>query len=276
VSADMFGLALRTYLRKLQRLDEGATDRGHSLWEAVLRHLQTKSGAVLLRTEVLQRFHRDDPELVRGVLHDLCDSGLVFRIGHGDGMGYRAATEDELGALSGASSNGEELLWAIIYREGPIALDALRRLVPGPGLDPSLTRLLESGRISREDGENGPRYSANHFFVARGAPSGWEAAIFDHFQALVRTVTARLHAGPSERETIGGSTYSFDVWKGHPLEEEALDQLRRFRASASDLRQRIADYNRQHSRPRLHLAITLYAGQCVTEEENDANEPDSK
>jgi len=68
VSADMFGLALRTYLRKLQRLDEGATDRGHSLWEAVLRHLQTKSGAVLLRTEVLSRFHRDDPELVRGVL----------------------------------------------------------------------------------------------------------------------------------------------------------------------------------------------------------------
>jgi len=272
----MFGLALRTYLRKLQRLDEGATDRGQSLWEAVLRHLQAKGSTVLLRTEVLARFHRDDPELVRGVLHDLCDSGLVFRIGNGDGTAYRAATEHELGALSGASGNGEELLWAIVYREGPIALDALRRLVPGPGLDASLTRLLEDGRISREDGPNGPCFSASHFFVARGAPSGWEAAIFDHFQALVRTVTARLHAGSSERETIGGSTYSFDVWRGHPLEAEALDQLRRFRESASDLRQRIADYNRQHPRPRSHWAITLYAGQCVTEEENDANETDSK
>jgi hypothetical protein len=266
VSADMFGLALRTYLRKLQRLEEGVTDRGHSLWEAVLRHLQTSSPAVVLRAEVLRRFHRDDPELVRGVLHDLCESGVVFRIGSGDGTGYRAATEAELGILSGAGGESDELLWAIIYREGPLTLAELRRLVPGPGLDAGLARLRDGGRVSCQPSPQGEQLSAAQFFVARDAPSGWEAAVFDHFQALVRTIGARLRAGPSERETVGGSTYSFDVWPGHPLEAEALSQLQRFRAQSSDLRQRIADYNRAHPHPRVYSAVTLYAGQCVQEE----------
>ncbi|MEY4544947.1 MAG: hypothetical protein RL685_1142 [Pseudomonadota bacterium] len=275
VSADMFGLALRTYLRKIQRLEEGATDRGHSLWEAVLGHLQKSSPAVVLRAEVLRRFHRDEPELVRGVLHDLCESGVVFRIGSGDGMGYRAATQDELGILSGAASEGDELLWAIIYREGPLDVAALQRLVPGPGLEASLTRLRESGRVSCQPSAEGEQLSATHFFVARDAASGWEAAVFDHFQALVRTIAARLHAGPSERETVGGSTYSFDVWPGHPLEAEALAQLQRFRTQSSDLRQRIADYNRDHPHPRVYSAITIYAGQCVQEEATDVEERDA-
>lgn len=275
VSADMFGMALRTYLRKIQRLGEGATDRGHSLWEAVLKHLQSAGPTVVLRAEVLKRFHRDEPELVRGVLQDLCESGLVFRIGSGDGTGYRAATQEELGVLSGASSSGDELLWAIIYREGPLRLEALRRLMPGLELEASLTRLLEGGRITREEGEQGPRFRTSQFFVAQGAASGWEGAIFDHFQALVRTVAARLRAGASEREIIGGSTYSFDVWAGHPLEEEALSQLRRFREQTSELRQRIADYNQAHARPREYSAVTIYAGQCVVKETNDVEESDA-
>src|ERR1041384_3528070 len=36
VSADMFGMALRSYLRRIQGLSESTTDRGRTLWEAVL------------------------------------------------------------------------------------------------------------------------------------------------------------------------------------------------------------------------------------------------
>src|SRR5512134_544108 len=39
VSADMFGLALRGYQRRLQRLAESSTDRGSSLWEGVLHYV---------------------------------------------------------------------------------------------------------------------------------------------------------------------------------------------------------------------------------------------
>src|SRR3954449_8950845 len=40
VSADMFGMGLRSYLRRIQRLGESSTESGRSLWEAVLAFLQ--------------------------------------------------------------------------------------------------------------------------------------------------------------------------------------------------------------------------------------------
>src|SRR3954471_9031399 len=36
VSADMFGMALRAYVRKLRRLDEAVSEPGVTLWQAVL------------------------------------------------------------------------------------------------------------------------------------------------------------------------------------------------------------------------------------------------
>src|ERR1051325_1799401 len=39
VSADMFGLALRTYQRRTQRVHQSQTDRGRSLWQAVLDYI---------------------------------------------------------------------------------------------------------------------------------------------------------------------------------------------------------------------------------------------
>jgi len=71
VCADMFGMALRTYQRKIQRLSESSTEQGRSLWEAVLSYVD--EAGIATRADVLRRFHRDDAELVRGVLHDLCE-----------------------------------------------------------------------------------------------------------------------------------------------------------------------------------------------------------
>jgi hypothetical protein len=99
VSADMFGMALRTYLRTIQRYRESSTDQGQSLWEAVLDYLG--KGDLVSRAEVFVRFHRDDPGLVRGVLHDLSESGLVLRVGSGAKMAYRAASTEELRRLAG-------------------------------------------------------------------------------------------------------------------------------------------------------------------------------
>src|SRR5690348_16898574 len=42
VVADMFGLALRSYQQKVERLSESATGRGVTLWEAVQRYLAEK------------------------------------------------------------------------------------------------------------------------------------------------------------------------------------------------------------------------------------------
>jgi hypothetical protein len=39
VSADMFGMALRTYQRHVQRIAQSQTEQGQSLWEAVLGYI---------------------------------------------------------------------------------------------------------------------------------------------------------------------------------------------------------------------------------------------
>src|SRR5258706_8699578 len=54
VSADMFGMALRTYQRRTQRLGQSATDRGRSLWEALLEYIQHQG--VVSRVEIFKRF----------------------------------------------------------------------------------------------------------------------------------------------------------------------------------------------------------------------------
>ncbi|MEZ4464475.1 MAG: hypothetical protein R3F43_08195 [bacterium] len=98
VVADMFGIALRSYQLKVQRLSESATDRQRTLWNATLDFIQT-SGPVS-RTRVMQRFAHDDEGQVRAVLHDLVESGLVYRTGGGLGTAYRAASPDDLGRPS--------------------------------------------------------------------------------------------------------------------------------------------------------------------------------
>src|SRR3954471_11627979 len=97
VSADMFGLGLRTYQRKIQRLTESSTERGRSLWEVVLEHIKTKN--LVTRREILARFSSDDEAQIRSVLRDLCDSQLVFWTGSGSNPSYRAASDEELATL---------------------------------------------------------------------------------------------------------------------------------------------------------------------------------
>src|SRR5688572_4526533 len=93
VIADMFGMALRTYLAKVRRLSESSTDTGESLWEATLRFVQEKG--TVQRSAIMQRFAHDDAAAMAAVLRDLVNSGLIFRTGQGDRTAYRAATADE-------------------------------------------------------------------------------------------------------------------------------------------------------------------------------------
>jgi hypothetical protein len=58
----MFGLSLRTYHNKMRRLSESSTDRGESLWSAVLSFVREKN--TVTRGEVLLRFARDDERSV--------------------------------------------------------------------------------------------------------------------------------------------------------------------------------------------------------------------
>lgn len=267
VSADMFGLGLRTYQRKIQRLRESSTDRGRSLWIAVLDYIQDEGPVA--RAEVLGRFSGDEESQVRGVLHDLCESGLVSASGSGAALRYQAASEEELGALRRSHSTDgiEELLWALVYREGPLSLAdlGLQAQMEEAEIEPLLGRLVDSGRIERLEDGGVPVYRTSTLFVPLGSSVGWEAAVFDHFKALVNTITWRLRSGrsgPSLGDRMGGSTYTLEVWPGHPLESEVLDSLQALRSKLGDLRERVERVNGEGDLPDDHTRVVLYVGQC--------------
>jgi hypothetical protein len=152
------------------------------------------------------------------------------------------------------------VVWALAYREGPISREGLERYGKIENLDGILSGLIAEGRVRTKTGNSGEiQYVADAFFVPLGSAAGWEAAVFDHFQAVVKTICTKLTSEPTR--TVGGSTYSFEVWSGHPLEAEVLDQLERMRNAASDLRGRVCSYNEGHVRPPEALHVTFYAGQ---------------
>ncbi len=277
VSADMFGLGLRTYQRKIQRLSESQTDRGRSLWEAVLAYVREQS--MVTRGNVLLRFVSDDESQVRSVLHDLCESRLLFSSGTGSGTVFRAASDEELRALRQVRPEEglDELIWALVYRLGPLSREALLADVgvTGEEFTPALERLVGAGRVEETEEDGQVKYRSNDLFIPLDAPVGWEAAVFDHYKAMVNTITTRLtreFASRKERERVGGATYTLDVWKGHPLADEAMSTLARLRAELSAQRARVEEYNAEHGVPEDHTRVVLYVGQCLIGDESSDDE----
>lgn len=100
-----------------------------------------------------------------------------------------------------------------------------------------------------------------------GAPSGWEAAVFDHYHAVVGMLCAKLRLATTAQadDTVGGSTYGLEVWEGHPLEGEVLGTLARLRAELSGLRERVRAYNQAGQKPSNRRGVVLYVGQSHAE-----------
>lgn len=261
VTADMFGVALRSYRRRIQRLSESVTERGRSLWAAVLDFVP--QDRLVTRGEVLTKFHLDEEVQVRAILSDLCESGLLLQLGRGATTAYRAATTSELAALDAATDGLSQLLWLLIYREGPLTREALieRVRVEAGRVDAALEGLSESGRVLLcEQG-----YTSREVVVARNAAAGWEAAMLDHFQALVKTLCARLR-GEGDPKTSGGSTYSFDVAPEHPLAARVYGTLERVRSELSALRAEVERHNAEHPDEPARELVTIYIGQHVRSE----------
>jgi hypothetical protein len=158
-------------------------------------------------------------------------------------------------------------LWAFVYREGPstVAELATRTQLDEAELEPVLQRLVDAGRVECLSQGETRSYRASSLVVPLGSPVGWEAAVFDHFKALVNTITGRLRSdrsSPSLADRVGGSTYTLDVWPGHPLESEVLDSLKAMRSKLGHLRQRVEDFNLKRELPENHTKVVLYVGQC--------------
>ncbi len=211
VIADMLGMALRSYQAKVRRLSESASARRRTLWEAVLDHIRDE--VRISRADVLYRFRYDDEAIVRGVLNDLVESGLVYRTGRAGATTYRIAEA----ARDGGPTGEDQLVRLAVHRHGPIDRAGLvARLALEPArIDAAIERLHAAGRIE----ETADGWRCERMVLPSDAAGGPGAAMVDHVQAMVDTVCARLRGQPG-----GGSTFVFDVPAGGS-EAEAVAAL---------------------------------------------------
>lgn len=246
VIADMFGMALRTYHQRVQRLSESRTDRGRTLWEAVFDYMQ-HNGPVT-RAEVLRRFARDDEMVLRSLLKDLVGSGVVSRTGRGDHVRYDVA-ETHLTSDTPEQALADAICLAV-HRVAPATVGdvAATLSVDSERLSPLMDKLVEEGRLRtvQQTQTAELRYTSLGCVIPLGDPQGWEVAVFDHYQAMVTAVCTKLRQGQKSAQSsdlVGGSTFSYTVWPSHPHYAEATEFLGRFRREGAALRSKIASYN---------------------------------
>jgi hypothetical protein len=235
-----------------------------------LTYVQQK-GAVR-RSDVQRRFRRDDEILVRGVLKDLVESGFLCQFGVGEHLSYKAANPDDIEACDDSQSDAEaELIWVAISRYGPVSAAGLREVLPlsQERLDQVAEKLVAEKRIWKEERQGEIVYQCDSCLIPINASFGWEAAVLDHYQAMVTAICTKLRKGLTrarESEVIGGSTYSYEVWDQHALKQEALGFLQSTRQRAQDLRKRIEAYNQSHQADEASKQrVFTYVGQTVIE-----------
>jgi len=275
VIADMFGMALRSYRQKVQRLGESATARGVTLWSAVQTYLTERESAT--RAEIFERFRYDDELSVRGILNDLVESGFVIRSGRSEQTQYRVATEEEL--LDFGASLEEDagdpltaLVWLQIYREGPVTESALAQLVPvsEKALTAAINALISDGRISCDERGENKLYATENLLIPVGESAGWEAAVVDHHRQVLNAIAAKITNGTrssTPQDEVGGTTLTFDLWPGHENEQEVRKLLAETRSRILPLWDKVTDHNKENHGDNGYQ-VHFYCGQYVVTEDD--------
>lgn len=269
VAADMFGIALRTYQRKVQRLTEEA-EPDATLWHGVLGYLEEHGPAT--RAELLDRFGTKDDVVLMSIVNDLVAGGLAYRSGRGDSaiLGLvpeadvrRLLEHEEADALEG-------FVWHSIFKGEHVTEAALaEHFGDGEAVRRALDALIADGRVRRSEHGGSVAYEAGPFLVPVGAPKGWEAAVFDHFQAVTAAIAAKLRvAGPRSAlsDVIGGTTMHFGIHDAHPHRDKVLRTLATVRGMLDALLAEVTEYNREHPVDEdRRTRVTFYFGQYVVE-----------
>jgi hypothetical protein len=267
VVADMFGMALRSYQKKVQRLTASATNRQRTLWEAVFEHVEKEQPT---RSRVFERFSGDGQREVAAALADLVRSGLIYVTGTGDSAAYGVTTDAMREKVQRQHDQDAlaNVVWMQVFRAGRMnrsEVAAATNAEPD-AVDAAVADLVQSGRLIEEDGV----LTSSNFVVPLGAEQGWEAAILHHFSTMAVAIAAKVRSGASGSDAgdrVGGSTFAFTVAPGHPLEERVYGLLRKVRADAQTLWDEVSAHNATHApEADASVKVSFYVGQTVEEQ----------
>lgn len=153
VVADMFGLALRSYQLKFQRLSE-ANQQQPSVWQEIYALLDERTHS---RAELQRALRPADPQDVATVLNDLVGSGLAYVSGRGANAMYGLTPESDRLRHSHLEEHQAvtHLVWQLVATGRCTNRVGLAKQVPVPPdvLREALDTLLEDGRVTDNGGE---------------------------------------------------------------------------------------------------------------------------
>jgi hypothetical protein len=263
---EALGTTRAAYVQAMKHGRISVTEPSCSLSEAIFR-IVTEHG-LASREQLAAHFAQDDEERVSGAIERLVGSGLLFRAGRQGAEVLRAPSASDLSQACylDAETGLDQLVRAVIYREGPLSFAELtQRLNAGEAkLHACLERLGEQRQVSKVNDGNVTRYGAREFSVPLESPTGMEASVLDHLQAVTRALLHRLQLDVTRiSDENGVSTYTLDVWESHPYSAEARGLLREFRERVSNLRKRIEAYNAASKASRALRPVRIYFGQRV-------------
>jgi hypothetical protein len=268
VAADMFGMALRGYQRRVQRASESASVRNRTLWEAVYDFVSEQGN--VSRERISERFRYDSADDVGAVLADLAANGLIYCAGRGQGALYRLVTPADRreNGTQDDLQNAQSLVWVTVYRARSLRLSELQNTfaLPKDKLRSMVDCLVKENRLSIAEPGDDPLLSASAFIVPVGSSQGWEGAVFDHFIAVATAIAAKVNQGPGAKhnDQVGGATLSFDVHSEHPYRLEVLGLLERMRKEVNTLWDKVVAYNQAHRVPDEEKErVSFYFGQSV-------------
>jgi hypothetical protein len=279
VAADMFGLALRSYQRKVNRLREGASVAEKTLWQALLEHV--REHGMRTRTQLLLAFSRDEPADVIAVLNDLVAGGLVYATGRGRSAAYGATTDHDQATLLRERSleTLTHLVWlALAEPPGKTRAELEQQFIDARELlDDALAQLLADGRAKLHGEADQARFFSPQVLIPVGSEAGWESAVFDHFRAVCAALVNKMRQGGAAaagRALIGGTTLSFDLYPGHPYEAQVKGLLTKVRTEALELWRQVAAFNTAHPVPEdAAEKVVFYAGQNFMSNDQSKEQP---
>jgi hypothetical protein len=271
--AATLGMTIGGFRTKLKKLREvyrasevpaGGT-RSRTLLEQVFAFIDETAratGKEVPFRALADRFQGVHDDTLRGVLKFLVGYELLEAAGRGQRRGYRVAKR----RVNHDSSLPE--VSVILFREGPMTLEQLCKRTGRSESSclPLLQQLREDGSLEEIETRNGSKlYRVSDYHIPVGMTAGYEVAILDHVTAMCAAVCKKVRLGRHEAtlaDLHGGTTFSFDVPVGHPLEAEIAS----FLATARVQMENWLEQSRAASRDepnRAQRRITIYTGQMV-------------
>ena len=269
VVADMFGLALRTYQKKVNRLRESVTETEQTLWQSVLSYVREQNGVT--RRQVLEAYKRDEERHVVAVLNDLVASGLLYATGRGQHAAYGPTPDHNQRAMlqeQGLETRAH-LLWLVIADHPGATRGELRKRYGERAevVDEALASLVADHRVRAEGASGDERFYTQRVLIPVGSEAGWEPAVFDHFRAVCTAIAGKLREGgpgSDKHHMIGGTTLCFEIEPGHPCEEEVKALLSVFREQAFAIWNRVSQHNQASPVAEANRTkVVFYFGQNV-------------